>query len=71
MKPNSSNLFRPDVGPSKQGGLVIIGRDGSRVHVPDSEVEAFVDELREVRRRQLVQECDRITRPFGSGEVHE
>ena len=59
-----SNLLRPDVAPSKNGGIVLIGRDGSRVHVPDSEVEALIEEMESVRRRQLRAECNAICSPL-------
>ena len=60
----TGNLLRPDVAPSKNGGLLFIGRDGSRVHVPDSEVEAFIDDCLHVRGRQLRAECDAICAPL-------
>ena len=64
MKQDNSNLFRPDVAPSNRGGLILIGPDGSRVHVPDSEVEALIEEMESVRRRQLRAECNAICSPL-------
>ena len=61
---NQTNLLRPDVAPSSRGGLILIGRDGSRVHVPDSEVEALIEEMESVRRRQLRAECNAICSPL-------
>jgi hypothetical protein len=63
-EPAKGNLFRPDVAPSKGGGLLIIGRDGSRVQIPDCEVESFLDDCQHVRNRQLRAECAEICAPL-------
>ena len=60
----TASLLRPDVAPSNRGGLILIGPDGSRVHVPDSEVEVLIEEMESVRRRQLRAECNAICSPL-------
>jgi hypothetical protein len=53
------SLLRPAIAPTK-GGLLIIGHDGSRMTVADSEVEQWIEDLKEVRRQQLIRDCRRI-----------
>lgn len=53
------SLLRPAIAPTR-GGLLIIGQDGSRVTVADSEVEQWIEDLKEVRRQQLIRDCRRI-----------
>ena len=53
--------FRPDVAPSSSGGLTL-HQNGQIMTIPAGEVEAFIDDLRAVRSRQFVRECERVTR---------
>ena len=53
------SLLRPAIVPTRSG-LLIIGHDGSRVTVADSEVEQWIEDLKEVRRQQLIRDCRRI-----------
>ena len=57
---NQTSLLRPNIAQSKRGGLILIGRDGSRVYIPDSEVEATIAEMETVRAHQLRRECTDI-----------
>lgn len=54
-----TSLLRPAIAPSKDG-LLIIGYDGSRVSVADSEVEKWIEDLQEVRKKQLQRHCRQI-----------
>lgn len=53
------SLLRPAIVPTKSG-LLIIGHDGSRLMVADSEVEQWIEDLKEVRRKQLIRHCREI-----------
>jgi len=57
-----STLFRPSVAPSRKGGLLLIAYDGSRLVVPDDEVEALIEDMRAVRAKQAKDDCLRIAR---------
>jgi hypothetical protein len=56
----SPQLFRPSVAPSRNGGLLLISYDGSRMVVPDDEVEALIEDMRSVRYAQAKADCFRI-----------
>lgn len=58
MTRDQSQLFLPDIFPTKGG--IAIHQNGKIITIPDGEVERFVDDLREVRKRQLVADCMRI-----------
>ena len=55
----TESLFRPDIAPNRCGGLTLY-QGTQRMVIEDGEVEAFVRELIEIRRRQLVADCCRI-----------
>jgi len=54
-------LFLPDIAPSPKGGLTLY-QGSQRVHIPGCEVEAFLDECSEVRKRQLIRSCLQIAK---------
>ena len=53
------SLFLPDIAPGKAGGIVL-HQNGQRIVIEDCEVERFVADLKEVRKRQLIADCRRI-----------
>ena len=53
-----TDLFLPDVFPQKGG--IGLHQAGRYIHIPDAEVERFVAEIQDIRRRQLIADCRRI-----------
>ena len=56
-----SDLFRPDIAPNQSGGLALY-QNGQKIVIGDGEVEEFIREMQEIRRRQLINGCLRIAR---------
>ena len=55
----TDNLFRPDIAPSQSGGIVLY-QNSQRIVIEDGEVELFISELQQIRKRQLIDGCRRI-----------
>jgi hypothetical protein len=54
----ASDLFIPDIYPSAGG--IGLHQAGKHITIPDDAVEQFVRDLVQVRRQQLINDCNRI-----------